>query len=243
MQPPQRIQTAAEVAVPAGLHQLHPGCQVDAQRIDRHRLAQRPDFGGRHPGRLDQSDVAQHQRRLCMLANLKRPGRFGPHQHRPLRPQTKAKPSVSAARARVVVYLLRFIGAPGHRAQHNRRFEHFASQRRRQVNFVVVPFGNRLVNELNLVEQRALWRNSTSPDAHSAMCSGLALADQRKLRPLGVLLTHDRYLIDGLGRKTLGSVCATTWPRLKRAVRIRCSAPPSCAFAPPPPLAKVQRTK
>ena len=170
MQAGNRVEPTAEVAIAAGLDQLHRRVEVHAQRIGADAIDQRSHLSRRQIARLDQANIAQQEGRQERHRARQRCASFQPHQHRSLRAQAEAQPQLFGDAGEVTVDLLRLIRAASHRTDDDRRRQYLAQERRAQIDVVEVAVGQRAswisCRSSNSVP---LLRNSTSPDAQRLM--------------------------------------------------------------------------
>jgi hypothetical protein len=151
-----RREAAREVAIAAGLYELHRGVQVDAQCIDPDAPHERFDLRGRHLPRLYDAEVAEDEGVRGDVTDGVRSRRLGAHVHRALAAETEAEALLLRDRGELAVDARGLVGPAGHRGDQEGSAQPLAEDRARRVDGVRIQVGQRVVDEPHLLEQRGL---------------------------------------------------------------------------------------
>ena len=118
-----------------------------------HERSPRPRLERR---RLHDAQVREHERRRRVGPHLERVGELGTALHRALRAQTERDAELLGDAREVAVDLRRLGGAAGHPGDEQRRAQALAEELGRDVDLVDRELGQRVVDEVDLLEQRRL---------------------------------------------------------------------------------------
>jgi hypothetical protein len=103
--------------------------------------------------RLHYADVAEHQRARGPFANLIRPGGLGLALHGPLASEAESESARFCDGGKVAIHFCGALRAARHRGDHDGQAQRFAEQLHGGVDLVCVQVRQRLVNELDALEQ------------------------------------------------------------------------------------------
>ena len=174
----ERLEPAAEVAIAARLDQLLDGLQVHAQRVGADLLAQLVDRAGPIAAPAPRRGCRAPARSARRRAPDTSSSRSGAITIARCEPRPKPSPSVpAAARARSRLTAAASAVPPVMPVITSGARERLAEQRRRQVDLVDVAIGQRLVDQLHVLEQRALVAELDLARGAQREVIGLALRD------------------------------------------------------------------
>jgi len=154
-QPGQGFFSAAKVAVPTRLHQLHGRVEVHAKRVGLDLPDQVDQRLGRQLAGLHHADVPEQEDVGGQVAHPVGAGESGIIEHRPLAAEPHGQAQGLRSDRQVAIDRFGLRRAAGHAADVDRCREALSQQLDRRVDLVPAQLRQGLVEQLHVLEQRA----------------------------------------------------------------------------------------
>jgi hypothetical protein len=172
-EPTEETVAVAKITVAAGLHDLHRGVEVHAQRVGAHRVDEGAQRGGGHLSRLHHAHVAEHDGGGRGLAHGVGVRHVAAAVHRALRPEAEAVAPRLGEGREGAVDLRGLVGAARHRGDEEGRAEALAEDGHLRVEVVEGGSGSASCTRRTHSSSVVRSRKPTSPVAQRSMWSRL----------------------------------------------------------------------